>query len=89
MGKARHWKDVLKMLTKGKSDKLSAEGLLEYFQPLHDWLKSVNKNETVIGWTSNKEDLALYQPLTAGKASRLRLELTVLNSVIILYFFLT
>lgn len=74
------------MLTKGNSDKLSAEGLLEYFQPLHDWLKSVNKDETVIGWASNKEDLALYQPLTIGKASRLGLELTVLNSVIILYF---
>ncbi|KAH1006941.1 hypothetical protein HUJ04_004233 [Dendroctonus ponderosae] len=75
VGKARHWKDVIKMLTKDKGGKLSAEPLLEYFQPLYIWLQSANRDEPVIGWTANKDDLALYQPLvglaTTCKASPL------------------
>ncbi|XP_066152228.1 angiotensin-converting enzyme-like isoform X2 [Euwallacea fornicatus] len=70
VGKARHWKDVTKMLTKGGSDKLSAEPLLEYFQPLYTWLQRTNKDELVIGWNSAREDLALYQPLTVAKGLR-------------------
>ncbi|KAF7283980.1 hypothetical protein GWI33_022798 [Rhynchophorus ferrugineus] len=70
VGKARHWQDVVKMLTRGKSDKLSAEPLLEYFEPLLEWLKQANKYEKVVGWMSNKKDVALYQPLVYSKSNR-------------------
>ncbi|KAJ8924306.1 hypothetical protein NQ315_007099 [Exocentrus adspersus] len=70
VGKARHWKDVLKMLTNGNSNRLSADAMLDYFEPLMAWLKDQNKNERIIGWTTYKEDTALFQPLVYGSANR-------------------
>ncbi|XP_060525929.1 angiotensin-converting enzyme-like [Cylas formicarius] len=69
VGRARHWKDVIKMLSNGKVSKLSAEPMLEYFQHLLTWLREKNEGETVIGWMTNKEDVALYQPLVYGSGS--------------------
>ncbi|XP_050305397.1 angiotensin-converting enzyme-like isoform X2 [Anthonomus grandis grandis] len=82
VGKARHWKDVLKMLTKGRTDKLSADRMIEYFKPLLLWLQSSNRNEPVIGWMTSKEDLALYQPLV--KNGQGRTHFSFINSVIVL-----
>lgn len=51
------------MLTKGKTDRLSAESMLKYFHPLELWLKGQNRDETVIGWEIRQEDTALFQPM--------------------------
>lgn len=63
VGKARHWKDVLKMLTKGKTDRLSAEPMLNYFKPLQMWLRIQNRDENIIGWNTSSDDIMLFQPL--------------------------
>lgn len=54
------------MLTRGQSDQISAEPMLQYFQPLLLWLRVQNRNESVIGWTTNLKDEALFQPFLSG-----------------------
>lgn len=61
VGKARHWKDVVRMLTRGQTDRLSADSMLKYFQPLQMWLRVQNRDESVIGWNTNSKDTALFQ----------------------------
>ncbi|KAL1513127.1 hypothetical protein ABEB36_002587 [Hypothenemus hampei] len=85
VGRARHWKDVIKMFTRGQTDKLSAEAFLEYFQPLYKWLQRANRNEPVIGWMTDKDDLALYQSLV-GLGFRQNASKFVVNTVIIFNF---
>ncbi|XP_017783079.1 PREDICTED: angiotensin-converting enzyme-like [Nicrophorus vespilloides] len=63
LGRSRHWRDVLRTITRGKQDRLSADAMLDYFQPLLMWLRIQNRAEKVIGWTTHKEDTSLFQPL--------------------------
>lgn len=49
LGSSRPWWDALQVMT--GSPKLNASPILEYYQPLYDWLKNENeKNGEVIGW---------------------------------------
>ncbi|GIY26315.1 angiotensin-converting enzyme [Caerostris darwini] len=52
LGSSVHWKKAMSIVTQGKTDKMDAKPMLEYFAPLLKWLKEQNKNEK-IGWTSN------------------------------------
>lgn len=61
VGKARHWKDVVRMLTRGQTDRLSADSMLKYFQPLQMWLRVQNRDESVVGWNTESKDTALFQ----------------------------
>ncbi|KAF5304689.1 hypothetical protein FQA39_LY09466 [Lamprigera yunnana] len=69
VGKARHWKDVIRMITKGQSDSLSANSILKYFQPLQQWLHVQNTNEELIGWNVSSEDRMLFQPGQSNSSS--------------------
>lgn len=51
LGSSQHWKSAMKIMTKGKTDKMDAKPIVEYFEPLIVWLKEQNKGET-IGWKS-------------------------------------
>ncbi|XP_049820777.1 angiotensin-converting enzyme-like isoform X2 [Aethina tumida] len=64
-GKSRHWKEVIRTVTRGASDSLSPQPMLDYFEPLLLWLQGKNKreDERIIGWSTRKEDTALFQPL--------------------------
>ncbi|XP_072939894.1 angiotensin-converting enzyme-like isoform X2 [Epargyreus clarus] len=49
MGSSKPWPDAMEVLTGQR--KMDASGVLEYFQPLNDWLKAENeKNGEFIGW---------------------------------------
>lgn len=63
IGKSRHWRDVIRILTKGQTDRLSAESMLKYFHPLEMWLKVQNRKERIVGWNIIPEDTALYRPM--------------------------
>lgn len=52
LGSSVSWREAMKVITKGKSDRMDAAAILEYFKPLYDWLKVENKNEK-IGWKSD------------------------------------
>ncbi|XP_072105103.1 angiotensin-converting enzyme isoform X2 [Mobula birostris] len=60
-GSLRHWEDVLRDFT--GNDKLNASALLEYFQPVTDWLvKQNNKSKEELGWS----DLHWQPPIPEG-----------------------
>lgn len=54
---------LLKIFTRGKTSRISADSLIEFFRPLEAWLEQQNLNESVIGWNSNMDDVALFQTL--------------------------
>lgn len=54
---------LLKILTRGKTNRLSAEPLLQFFNPLKAWLEQQNRND-YIGWNTNIEDVALFKQLS-------------------------
>lgn len=52
LGSSRPWPDAMEKITGQR--KMDASGLLEYFKPLMDWLKTTNaKNNEVIGWKNS------------------------------------
>ncbi|XP_054278172.1 angiotensin-converting enzyme-like [Macrosteles quadrilineatus] len=53
LGASKTWQDALEIITGQR--KIDATALLQFFQPLYDWLKAENeKNNEKIGWTSGK-----------------------------------
>lgn len=53
MGSSKPWPDAMEALT-GQRD-MKADGLLEYFKPLHDWLEQENQRTgEYIGWEPSK-----------------------------------
>lgn len=54
---------LIKILTRGKTARISADSLMEFFRPLEAWLEQQNQKEPIIGWNSNIEDVHLFQPL--------------------------
>lgn len=78
--------NLLKLITRGRTSRMSADPLLEFFRPLEAWLEAQNRDETVsnlssyrtlsilfhfqiIGWSSNMDDVSLYQNLALSRAS--------------------
>lgn len=55
---------LLKILTRGKTSRISADALLQFFNPLKAWLEQQNRND-VIGWNSNMDDVALFKPFVS------------------------
>lgn len=85
---------LIKLITRGKTSRLSAEPLLEFFRPLEAWLEGQNRDENVstinlkiivqkriyclhhfsiyfqvIGWSSNMDDVQLFQNLAFNRAT--------------------
>uniref|UniRef100_A0A182NTL2 Angiotensin-converting enzyme n=1 Tax=Anopheles dirus TaxID=7168 RepID=A0A182NTL2_9DIPT len=61
---------LVKLLTRGKTSRLSVDPLLEFFRPLEAWLEVQNRDEQIIGWSSTMEDVALFQPLLGRNGQR-------------------
>ncbi|XP_057337121.1 angiotensin-converting enzyme-like [Microplitis mediator] len=60
LGSSRPWPDAMEKITGQR--KMDASGLLEYFKPLMDWLKTTNaKNNEVIGW-QNSDKTCMKKP---------------------------
>jgi hypothetical protein len=52
LGRSKPWQDALEQLT-GQRD-IDPTALLEYFQPLTDWLTEYNrKNNITVGWDTD------------------------------------
>ena len=68
MGQSKPWPEALKVMT--GSDKADASAIVEYFQPLLDWLKEQNKGEKE-GWTLPVDPLLRDNPETVKQLSGL------------------
>lgn len=80
---------LLKILTRGKTNRLSAEPLLDFFNPLKAWLEQQNRHD-ILGWNSNMEDVALFKPLNGASMQShqtILTHLTLFTIMILLYLF--
>jgi len=46
-------------MTRGRTNKLDAQPLLEYFKPLSMWLHMQNQDESLVGWSTTGEDTGI------------------------------
>lgn len=51
LGSSVHWSEAMNVITKGKTKKMDAQPLVEYFQPLMKFLQKENEGE-MLGWKS-------------------------------------
>lgn len=58
---------LLKILSRGKRSRLSADALLEFFEPLKNWLEQQNRYD-LIGWNSNMDDVELFKTISSSGA---------------------
>ncbi|XP_055544079.1 angiotensin-converting enzyme-like [Wyeomyia smithii] len=75
---------LIKLLTRGKTSRLSAEPLLDFFRPLEAWLELQNRDEPIIGWSSRMDDFALFQSLVDHTGRSLGIRVVYSLTVIIM-----
>ncbi|KAK9512876.1 hypothetical protein O3M35_001194 [Rhynocoris fuscipes] len=63
VGASRSWPDVLRIATKGSTDRLDARPMLDYFKPLALWLSVQNRDEKMIGWVTSEQDSGKLEPI--------------------------
>lgn len=56
MGASRPWQDVVRHMTRGRTNRIDAGAILKYFEPLNAWLKRQNEMQPVIGWITSRDD---------------------------------
>jgi len=56
MGASRPWQDVVRKMTRGRTNRIDASAMLKYFEPLNTWLKRQNEMQPVIGWITGHDD---------------------------------
>ncbi|EFN79409.1 Angiotensin-converting enzyme [Harpegnathos saltator] len=56
MGASRPWQDVVRQMTRGRTNRIDAGAMLKYFEPLNAWLKRQNEMQPVIGWIASHDD---------------------------------
>ncbi|KAL0809525.1 hypothetical protein ABMA28_011062 [Loxostege sticticalis] len=82
-GSSKPASEIIRTMTKGKTNRISPESLVKYFRPLELWLRVQNRDEPLIGWSSNYHDVALFAPQRgAGPTLDTPLLLTCLVCVI-------
>lgn len=84
MGSSKSASDVIRKLTRGKSSRISPESLVKYFKPLELWLRVQNRDEPIIGWNTNYEDMSLFSPYNSGIRSVNPISANVLVSVLLI-----
>ncbi|KAG5343211.1 ACE enzyme, partial [Acromyrmex heyeri] len=56
MGASRPWQDVVRHMTRSRTNRIDAGAMLKYFEPLNAWLKRQNEMQPVIGWITSRDD---------------------------------
>ncbi|CAH0404343.1 unnamed protein product [Chilo suppressalis] len=68
-GASKPASEIIRTMTKGKTNKISPDSLVRYFRPLELWLRVQNRDEPLIGWSSNYHDVALFAPQRGSGSS--------------------
>ncbi|CAK1593584.1 unnamed protein product [Parnassius mnemosyne] len=69
-GSSKPASEIIRTMTRGKTNRISPEAIVKYFRPLELWLRVQNREEPVVGWNSNADDVKLFAPLRAAAISR-------------------
>ncbi|XP_018346449.1 PREDICTED: angiotensin-converting enzyme-like [Trachymyrmex septentrionalis] len=73
MGASRPWQDVVRHMTRGRTNRIDAGAMLKYFEPLNAWLKRQNEMQPVIGWITSHDDRERYHCYKAASYNSLGL----------------
>ncbi|XP_018306986.1 angiotensin-converting enzyme [Mycetomoellerius zeteki] len=73
MGASRPWQDVVRHMTRGRTNRIDAGAILKYFEPLNAWLKRQNEMQPVIGWITSRDDRERYHRYKAASYNSLGL----------------
>lgn len=84
-GSSRPWQDIVREMTRGRTNRIDAGAILRYFEPLYQWLQRQNQMEPVIGWITSQDDTALFAHWYGNFANAL----VVCNPVICLLALMT
>ncbi|XP_049882463.1 angiotensin-converting enzyme-like [Pectinophora gossypiella] len=87
-GSSKSAAEIIRAMTKGKTNRISPESLVKYFRPLELWLRVQNRDEPLIGWSSNYHDVALFAPQRASAPAQ-RATLTFVLPLLITLLYLT
>ncbi|CAG5056266.1 unnamed protein product [Parnassius apollo] len=68
-GSSKPASEIIRTMTRGKTNRISPEAIVKYFRPLELWLRVQNRDEPVVGWNSNADDVKLFAPLRAAAIS--------------------
>lgn len=72
------------MMTRGETDRLTAEPLLKYFHPLLLWLRVQNRDESVIGWNTNPKEASLFLTSSTRSNNSVREQLLLIALILLL-----
>ncbi|XP_048477778.1 angiotensin-converting enzyme [Plutella xylostella] len=61
-GASKTASEIIRTMTRGRTNRISPESLVRYFRPLELWLRVQNRDEPLIGWSSNYQDIGLFAP---------------------------
>ncbi|XP_045508385.1 angiotensin-converting enzyme-like isoform X2 [Colias croceus] len=61
-GSSKPASEIIRSMTRGRTNRISPEALVKYFRPLELWLRVQNRDERLIGWNSNHLDVAMFAP---------------------------
>lgn len=61
MGASRPWQNIVRQLTRGRTNRIDAGAMLKYFEPLNAWLKRQNEMQPVIGWITSRDDRGWFK----------------------------
>lgn len=81
-GSSKPASEIIRSFTRGRTNRISPEGLVKYFRPLELWLRVQNRDEAIIGWTSNYHDVALFASQRGGSVNN------KINLVVIVFCYL-
>ncbi|XP_058794125.1 angiotensin-converting enzyme-like [Phymastichus coffea] len=65
LGSSMSWPNIIRQMTRGRTNRIDAGAMLRYFKPLTEFLRRHNQMEPVIGWVTNQEDTDLPYSFTA------------------------
>ncbi|XP_068622266.1 angiotensin-converting enzyme-like [Battus philenor] len=60
--------DIIRTMTRGRTNRISPEALVQYFRPLELWLRAQNHDAPLIGWYSDARDVSLFSPRVSGNS---------------------
>ncbi|XP_028043031.1 angiotensin-converting enzyme-like [Bombyx mandarina] len=70
-GSSKSASDIIRTMTRGKTNRISPEALVRYFRPLELWLRVQNREEPLVGWNTSPRDLALFSHSTDSATTQL------------------
>ncbi|XP_076042803.1 angiotensin-converting enzyme-like isoform X2 [Oratosquilla oratoria] len=85
LGRSRPWNEALSVLTQGRTSRMDAAPLVQYFSPLLTWLQSQNRDQ-VVGWRESEALVLGAQRLAAP--STLLVVIIVLAILLFLVIFI-